>query len=335
MTSRFISIGMPVYNGGETMRRALDGLLAQSYSYFELIISDNASTDVETKAITEEYARRDSRIRLTRQPVNLGAVQNFVWVLAQSKGDYFMWAAHDDFWSPNYLETLANRLDDAPQAVLASPQCHVATTRRNGKQELEKIPAAPNADRNTTLDVYINEFKSCLWIYGLFRREWLATAAGEWTQYPWFNGDIIWLWGVLLKEQIVGDCQATFFYTADHRLRKKQTYRQNVEKWGTTFYHLTRLSWQRLPASERVRGVLKAWWYVYRHHLRKDNPIQTAIRFAKLTLLWNWIGLETAMRMLGERIASRSTFGVSSNPDLLILASPRNGDEAQEPRHAT
>ena len=68
MNSRLVSIGMPVYNGGEDLRRALDSILAQTHTNFELIISDNASTDELTKALTEEYARKDARIRLTRQP---------------------------------------------------------------------------------------------------------------------------------------------------------------------------------------------------------------------------------------------------------------------------
>ena len=204
MTSRFISIGMPVYNGGETLRRALESLLAQTHSHFELIISDNASTDSLTQTITEEYARRDSRIRLTRQPVNQGAVENFLWVLGQARGDYFQWAAHDDNWSSNYLEVLANRLDAVPEAVLATPNSHVATTRRNGTREDEIIPAAPNGDREATLAVYLHEFKSCLWIYGMYRREWLVKAAPEWKSYAWFSGDVIWLWGLLLTECVVG-----------------------------------------------------------------------------------------------------------------------------------
>jgi glycosyltransferase involved in cell wall biosynthesis len=332
MSSRFISIGMPVYNGGEAVRRALDGLLAQTHTDFELIISDNASTDDETKAITEEYSRRDSRIRLTRQPINLGAVQNFIWVLQQARGEYFMWAAHDDFWSTNYIEILANRLDDVPEAVLATPKSHVATTRRNGTQEQEIIPAAPNADRDSTLAVYIEQFKSCLWIYGLYRTQWLSKAAPEWMQYSWFSGDVIWLWGVLLKERIVGDSRATFYYTADHRLRKKQTYRQTVQMWGSTFYHLTRLSWRRLPRTDRLPGVLKAWRYVYLHHLRRKNPIATSIRIVKLGLLWSWIGLETGVRKFAVWLGSWFTHnGNQSKRKLLpLMATPGS----RERRHA-
>ena len=331
MSTRFISIGLPIYNGGEAVRRALDGLIAQSHSHFELIISDNASTDDETRAITEEYARHDSRIRLTRQPVNLGAVQNFIWVLQQARGDYFMWAAHDDFWSQNFIEVLANRLDASPQAILASPQCHVDSTRRNGTREQEVIPAAPNGDCNATLDDYINKFNSCLWIYGLYRREWLATAAIEWTYYPWFNGDIIWLWGVLQTNQVVGDNAATFFYTADHRLRRKETYRQTVQKWVTTSYHLTRLSWQRLPSGRRVRGVMKAWRYVYLYHIWKRNLIETSIRIPKLTLMWCWIGLESGLRMIAKRI--RNARYAEVIPATLPSSVPVM-DDNQETRHA-
>ena len=332
MTSRFISIGMPVYNGGETLRRALESLLAQTHSHFELIISDNASTDSLTQTITEEYARRDSRIRLTRQPVNQGAVENFLWVLGQARGDYFQWAAHDDNWSSNYLEVLANRLDAVPEAVLATPNSHVATTRRNGTREDEIIPAAPNGDREATLAVYLHEFKSCLWIYGMYRREWLVKAAPEWKSYAWFSGDVIWLWGLLLTECVVGDAAATFFYTADHRLRKKQTYRQTVQMWGATFYHMTRLSWQRLPPSERTRGVLYACRYYYRHHLCRRNSVATSLRLVKLTLLWIWIGVETVLRRFATwLVSSVARFRDPSRQNLLPLVSPQG---SQETRHA-
>ncbi len=301
MSDKFVSIGMPVFNGGESMRRALDCLLSQTHSNFELIISDNASTDSVTQAITEEYAKRDSRIRLTRQSFNQGAVPNFIWVLHQARGEYFMWAAHDDFWSSNYVEALADRLDHAPEAILATPSIQVATTRRNGTTEQEIIPSAPNGDRDATLAVYIEYFMSVVWVYGLYRREWVAKAAPEWKQYPLLSGDVIWLWGVLLQEQIVGASAATFFYTADHRVRKKLTYRQTVVMWGIVCFHITRLSWQRLPANDRVKGVLKAWRYVYLHHLKRKNPVVTTVRIAKLAVLWCWIGIETAFVRLTKK----------------------------------
>jgi len=100
-----ISIGMPVYNGGRYIREALESLVTQTWSDFELIISDNASTD-GTQAICHEYAQRDQRIRYFCQDQNKGAVANFQFVLDMAKGTYFMWAAADDRWDNQWIELL-------------------------------------------------------------------------------------------------------------------------------------------------------------------------------------------------------------------------------------
>lgn len=97
-----VSIGMPVYNGEKYIREALDSLLGQSFANFELIISDNASTD-GTEGICLEYAAQDARIRYIRQPKNLGALANFKFVLDEAQGEYFMWAAADDAWDPQCI----------------------------------------------------------------------------------------------------------------------------------------------------------------------------------------------------------------------------------------
>jgi len=105
-----VSIGMPVYNGAKFIHEALDSLLAQTFTDFELIISDNASTD-ETEAICREYAAKDSRIRYVRQSTNLGAVANFKFVLDEAVGEYFMWAAADDVWRSKCIEHLIRVFD--------------------------------------------------------------------------------------------------------------------------------------------------------------------------------------------------------------------------------
>ena len=105
-----ISIGMPVYQAEKYIQRALDSLLGQTNGNFELIISDNASTD-ETSKVCQEYANLDDRIKYVRQPINRGAVGNFEFVLSASRGEYFMWAAHDDIWSPDFIQINLNFLE--------------------------------------------------------------------------------------------------------------------------------------------------------------------------------------------------------------------------------
>jgi glycosyltransferase involved in cell wall biosynthesis len=111
-----VSIGMPVYNGAAHLRGALDALLGQTYRYFELLISDNASTD-ETPAICEAYAARDSRIRYERNSSNIGATANFQHVLTRANGPLFMWAAHDDLWQPDFIAANVRELLQDPSVI--------------------------------------------------------------------------------------------------------------------------------------------------------------------------------------------------------------------------
>lgn len=106
-----VSIGMPIYNGEQFICDALDSLLAQTYSNFELIISDNASTD-KTEQICRSYASRDKRIRYIKQQQNKGAPYNFQFVLNEAIGEYFMWAAADDRRHERFLELSTTVLEE-------------------------------------------------------------------------------------------------------------------------------------------------------------------------------------------------------------------------------
>jgi glycosyltransferase involved in cell wall biosynthesis len=116
-----ISIGLPTYNGETFLRQALDSLLAQDYQNFEIIISDNASTD-GTAAICREYAATDARIKFFQNDENRGAVYNFCRVLALSSGKYFMWAADHDLWHSTLLTKASAVLESDPSVVLCYPR---------------------------------------------------------------------------------------------------------------------------------------------------------------------------------------------------------------------
>jgi glycosyltransferase involved in cell wall biosynthesis len=117
-----VGIGMPVYNGERHLALALDSILAQTFENFELIISDNASTD-RTEEICRSYASRDRRIRYFRNTENIGAARNYNRVFELfSGGKYFRWNAHDDLIAPSYLEKCVRSLEASPAAVLAFPR---------------------------------------------------------------------------------------------------------------------------------------------------------------------------------------------------------------------
>lgn len=114
------TIGLPVYNGANYLAAAIDSILAQSCPDFDLLISDNASTDA-TEDICRAYAGKDRRIRYVRQPRNLGAAANYNLVAQMSETPYFKWAAHDDLLAPGFLAACIDVLDRDPGIVLASP----------------------------------------------------------------------------------------------------------------------------------------------------------------------------------------------------------------------
>lgn len=104
-----VSIGMPIFNDEKYVSRALDDLLSQTFYDFELIISDNNSTD-KTEEICKKYASKDRRIRYYRQSQNIGPQANFNFVLHLARGEFFMWAASDDRWDKDFITILLDAI---------------------------------------------------------------------------------------------------------------------------------------------------------------------------------------------------------------------------------
>jgi glycosyltransferase involved in cell wall biosynthesis len=161
-----VSIGMPVYNGEEYIREALDSLLAQTFTDFELIISDNCSTD-KTQEICNEYSTRDSRIIYIRQDMNIGPAANFEFVLQKSSGKYFMWAAHDDRWKCTFLEKLVAILMSDRECGLAFSN-YVVKNLQTGVEIPHRVHAS--AADNLACNFMIRTFYFCpSLVYGLYK----------------------------------------------------------------------------------------------------------------------------------------------------------------------
>lgn len=165
--SPVVSFALPVYNGERYLAEAIDSILAQTFTDFELIICDNASTD-RTERISREYAARDPRIRYNRNSTNIGVSRNFNLGLSLARGVYIKWAAYDDLMTPDYLGKCVALLEADP--TLAVAQSHSARIDADGgpmglyEQELKlDSPRAPE------------RFESMLWavafppIWGVMR----------------------------------------------------------------------------------------------------------------------------------------------------------------------
>jgi glycosyltransferase involved in cell wall biosynthesis len=116
-----LSVGMPVYNGAKWIRESIEYLLCQSFTDFELIIADNASTD-DTETICRTLAERDDRIRYHRNGTNIGVFKNYDRVFELSSARYFKWASCNDICLDGFLEKCVAVLEARPDVVLAYPK---------------------------------------------------------------------------------------------------------------------------------------------------------------------------------------------------------------------
>jgi len=115
-----VSVGVPVYNGEVYLEQTIEALLDQTYTDFELIVCDNASTD-RTREIVEKFTARDDRVRYVRNPTNIGLARNFNRAFQLSRGRYFRWAMADDLVDRTNLADCVAALDADPEAVMAVP----------------------------------------------------------------------------------------------------------------------------------------------------------------------------------------------------------------------
>jgi glycosyltransferase involved in cell wall biosynthesis len=155
-TAPRLSIGLPVYNGEEYLAESLDALLGQTYTDFELIISDNASTD-GTAEICRRYEEEDPRVRYFRQPRNVGLAPNHNFVVEKARGELFKWASNDDLYARDLVERCVDALDKYPDVVLA----HSWTAKVDGSGNVTEAfeyplttasPRAPERFRSILFD---------------------------------------------------------------------------------------------------------------------------------------------------------------------------------------
>lgn len=165
-----ISVGMPVYNGERYLMQAIECVLAQTFGDFELLISDNASTDT-TEAICRDHAARDARITYIRNATNIGAARNYNQLFERSQGRYFRWFNADDLSKP----TLHQRCLDA---LLAQPDASVAYGKTEKVDGTGRLIAVYEDRLDLRQDSAAERFFEALRVvglinvhYGLMRRE--------------------------------------------------------------------------------------------------------------------------------------------------------------------
>ena len=286
-----VSIGMPIYNGEHFLPQTLDSLLTQTYKDFELIISDNASSD-RTQEICQHYAAQDSRVRYLRQSANLGASQNFNYVFEQASGEYFKWAAHDDLCAPEYLARCVEVLDRDPQVILCYTQAQAIDEEG---QVVRQYVAKPNLESSQAYIRYVESLTDDrditvvpIVIFGLIRRDVLAKTP--------LIGNYASSDGVLLGELALHGR----FHEVPECLF---SYRHHAEQsWVTNPDRRSLESWYD---PKRAQKITFPKWRLLKEHLHsiRQGPVNWDQRFRCYVFMIQW--MKVGWRELAKNLVLR------------------------------
>jgi glycosyltransferase involved in cell wall biosynthesis len=319
---------MPLYNAQKFVVGTIDSVLTQTFHDFELVISDNGSTD-RTEQICREYARRDSRIRYYRNDVNRGAAWNHNRVLELARGEYFKWNSYDDRLAPEFLEKCVAVLDATPEAVLAFSK--FVDVDANGNQLRTKSPVGMWLRKpHERFQQLIRRHHTCEEVYGLVRLDVMRQTPGI---APYAISDKVLIVELALRGVFAEVPEVLFFHGwhGDNMgLQNPDARDQHVwfnpgdsgrlvfPHWRIFGEYIRLLRRVRLPFGERLRcysHLLSCQWQ-YRRDLYKDfsNPAwESLITFAKKYLPWTrtpwrkWKGFLESIRMSAAFRTRRKT----------------------------
>jgi glycosyltransferase involved in cell wall biosynthesis len=204
-----VSVGLPVFNGADFLVQALESILAQTYTEFELIISDNASTDA-TPDIVRDYASRDTRIRYIRQAENIGIGNNWTFVAKQARGPLFKWMPANDLLAPTLLADCLKVLQDDPDVVLCYGRTQLIDMANNRLDAYGDDFEALSADPLERYRIVRRKLNLCTSILaGVVRLDALKRC-GYMANYP--HSDRVLIAGLALQGKLVLLPQILFYY---------------------------------------------------------------------------------------------------------------------------
>lgn len=245
-----VSIGLPVYNGDAFLAAAIDTLLAQTFRDFELIISDNASTD-GTEAICRDRAARDGRIHYHRSETNRGAMWNFNRVVELARGEYFKWAAHDDMHQPTYVERCVDALDRHADVVLACTKL-IDIDDDGARKDVDVPHLRWDSPRpNVRFRALANPHHRCESVFGVIRTSVLRRTV---LISDYAGCDRVLLAQIALAGKFY-EIPEVLFLHREHKKRSTKAYKS--EQTRTAWFNPARAGKPDLPHVKMLRGYAR------------------------------------------------------------------------------
>lgn len=269
MSGPRVSIGVPVYNGQKYIRFTLDSLIAQTFGDFEVIVTDNCSTDT-TPQIVQEYAARDARVKYFVNSQNIGPARNYNRSVELASGEYFKWNPADDVCAPAFLERCVAVLDADPSVVLAYPRTNVIDTQGAvvGSYEYEIDFDDPRPHVRLSRMMHVNhKLHGAHELYGLMRTAELRKTPGFRTHV---RGDSV----LLARLALLGRLRRIdehLFFNRDHTDRSSKYLSRKLVRKGSRLSKY--IGCGPLPSAEwwdpNLKGrIVFPEWRVLREYIR-------------------------------------------------------------------
>ena len=292
-----VSIGMPVYNGSEYLPQAVDSILGQTFDDFELIISDNASTDA-TPTICQDYASADKRVSYLRSEKNRGASWNFNRVARAGRAPFFKWACHDDVVAPEFLDRCMSSLADVDEEfVLCYPRAVEIDAAGEVVREPDKALSMGLSEPEARVGALFREYWRSNPIFGVIRAQTIRSTN---LLRPYPSSDVVLLAELALRGRFY-EIEQPLLYRRIHSGASRKVNPDAVAaaawfdpndagrpraEWTRVFYETLRSIW-RAPISlsqkeastaSLVRAMYPRW---YRKLGRESLEYLRAVVFGK------------------------------------------------------
>jgi glycosyltransferase involved in cell wall biosynthesis len=280
-----VSIGLPVFNGERYLEEALNSILAQTYADFELLISDNASTD-RTEEICRTYVDRDERVHYSRNERNLGAAPNFNRVFELSSGEFFKWHAYDDLMMPTFLSRCVEVLGQNPEVVLCIPRVGLIDECGDMMGDYDPEPDTSSPEPHVRFRNLVLRHGLFTQTYGLIRADALRRTACH-RSFP--SSDEVFLAELTLLGQ---------FHEIPERLLFLRIHNEQSTK-GALRVERARILW--FDTSLKGKIFLPKWAYFFAClEVIKDAPIDQSQRLYCYAQMMRWLLVLAHLRAMGK-----------------------------------
>lgn len=249
-----VSVGLMTYQRPKEFIRSFKSIVGQTYQNLEIIVSENYSPGFDEKAaLVKKTLKKDKRISYFQHKPNKGIYFNINFVLKKATGKYFMWAADDDYWAPEYIAKLVRELENHPEAGVALSAINFLSTNKPPQLISFVGPYNPNGKgfyQTFWFALHPAISRYYYFICGLFRRELFQKPFFQVADFYTPDLMFIVLFSLIAPFRYV-DKPLFYCSSAECDYRQKEERNDiNVFRWGGEIENPFKLGWTILTCPQ-------------------------------------------------------------------------------------